>query len=93
MDIFIAFILSWVSTVSGVMLGGYLVFKTKRESYESVFSPGEAKGASFNIEDEFGSMENLASSAEIPKPVGQANNVFMDQFAENLAAKAAKVAK
>lgn len=90
MDIFIAFILSWITTVSGVMLGGYLVFKTKRESYESVFSPGDAKGDSFNIIDEFGNMENLSSSAEIPKPVNKANNVFMDQFAENLANKAAK---
>jgi hypothetical protein len=86
LDIFIAFVLSWISTVSGVALGGYLVFKTKRENYEGLFNSKEPQGQAFNI-DEMGGMIPAQSTAEIPRPVFDANSAFIDQFAATLASK------
>ncbi len=40
----------WVSALSGVALGGYLVFKTKREPYENLWA-GSPKGEAVNLSD------------------------------------------
>jgi len=79
-----AFILAWISSISGVALGGYLVFKTKREHYESLWSPGGQSGDSFNIEDDIGDMPLHTSGAEIPRPTEEANDAFVEQFAEKM---------
>jgi hypothetical protein len=84
-DMVIAFILAWISSISGVALGGYLVFKTKREHYESLWSPGGQMGESFNIDDDLSDVPQHASAATIPEPVERANDLFMDQFAEKIA--------
>lgn len=89
MDIFIAFVLSWISTVSGVALGGFLVFRTKREAHEGFLQAREPAVDSFNL-DAGWEDEPVKSTATIPKPVETANNAFVQQFAETLADKAVK---
>ena len=86
-DMMVAFILAWISTISGCALGGYLVFKTKREHYESLWSPGGQSGESFNIEDDLSDMPSHTSSASIPEAVERENDRFIDQFAEKLQAR------
>lgn len=87
MDVIIAFVMAWICTLSGVALGGFLVFKTKREHYEGLFT-GEQKGDSFNVLDDYSDFSGEArSSAKIPPEVEAANNAFVDQFANNLATK------
>ena len=87
MELILAFILSWVSTISGVALGGFLVFRTKRDSYDGLFSSAP-QGSSFNLEDDIGQAGAFESSAKIPKPVEVRNDLFVDQFADVLAKKA-----
>lgn len=88
MDVFIAFALSWICTVSGVALGGFLVFRTKRESYEGLVQVKQPSGDAFNLDDGLGFSEPLKSSAELPKPIATANDAFVQQFAETVASRA-----
>ena len=83
-DMVIAFILAWLSSISGVALGGYLVFKTKREHYESLWSPGGQSGESFNIDDGLDEAPGFSSSATIPEAVEKENDRFVDQFAAKI---------
>ncbi|MBI9090154.1 MAG: hypothetical protein JEZ12_13140 [Desulfobacterium sp.] len=89
MEQLIGFLLAWISTLSGVALGGFMVFKTKREHYEGGLFSGEQKGESFNVDDELSdltkAMEDSTSAARLPAEVETANDAFVDQFAENLA--------
>jgi hypothetical protein len=86
-EMLIAFMLAWVCTITGVALGGFLVYRTKREHYEPFMTVGQPKGDSFNIDDGF-SDEPIRSTAEIPRAVSEANDLFTQQFAESLATRA-----
>ena len=81
-----AFILSWLCTLSGVALGGFLVFRTKRD-HEPLFRSQQPEGEAFNMLDGQEEQEEptAGSSARIPDPVQNANDLFVQQFAERLA--------
>lgn len=87
MDMILAFILAWICTLSGVALGGYLVFRTKREGYDPLFQVKPPEGQAFNLDDDY-SFDQAPRKTEIPKPVDEANSRFMEQWAETLADKA-----
>ena len=87
MDTIIAFLLAWISTISGVALGGWLVYRTKRDSYDPLFSRGKA-GEVFNIEDDLTVFDGSPSSASLPKATASANDAFVQQFADRMAEKA-----
>jgi len=80
----------WLSTISGVALGGFLVFKTKRDPYEPLFS-ANSKGESFNIDDDLnmGDVESV-----IPQSISKANDNFQKQFdVDKFASEIGKKAK
>jgi hypothetical protein len=52
METILTFLAGWLSTLSGVALGGWLVYRTKRESYDPLVGP-QPKGEAFNLEDMF----------------------------------------
>jgi len=86
-DMITAFVLAWLCTLSGVALGGFLVFRTKRDQ-EPLFRSPPAEGDGFNVldgETEMVDREIPTSRAHIPKPVQDANDLFVQQFAERLA--------
>ena len=77
-------LLGWLATLSGVALGGFLVFRTKRDRYDALFSSGAPpKGEAFSLEDDGAE----AVPAEIPEKIQKINRRFVDLFAENLAEK------
>lgn len=90
MNLILAFILAWISTLSGVALGGFLVYRTKRENYDQLFSK-PPQGDAFNTDSGFG-FEDLLNQdqtrTEIPKPMAAAEDRFTEQFAESLAERA-----
>lgn len=63
----------------GVALGGFLVFRTKRES-EPLFV-GKQEGFATNLE------EPIFDDPEPPEVVNEANESFINQFAQGLNAK------
>ena len=86
MEMILAFVLSWLCTLSGVALGGFLVFRTRRDSYEPLFPGKQPPGEAFNVEDDvLFTPKEESSKAEIPRPVQSNNDAFMQQFAETLA--------
>jgi len=89
MELMLAYILAWLCTLSGVALGGFLVFRTKREGYDSLFRAKPPEGQAFNLEDDY-SFESVAATGntEIPNTLDETNSRFMEQFAESLANKA-----
>jgi hypothetical protein len=78
-------LLSWAATISGVLLGGFLVYRTKRDPYDSMFSRADNTGASFNIDDDMDQGDSVEQ--EVPKATESANNAFIGQFAEALGKK------
>lgn len=88
MEAILPFILGSLSALTGVMIGAYAVFKTKRGSYEPFFG-GPGKGESFNIEEDYETQE-MPSKTALPKATEKANDSFVEQFAETLAEKAGK---
>ncbi|MEA1928612.1 MAG: hypothetical protein U9N73_10430 [Candidatus Auribacterota bacterium] len=88
METVLSFALAWLSTLSGVALGGFLVYRTKRENYDQLF-PQQPKSEGFNLNSglEFESLLNSKSTAGIP-PSHTADDQFTEQFAESLAEKA-----
>jgi hypothetical protein len=76
-------LLGWIATLSGVALGGFLVFRTKRDRYDALFSSGAPKGEAFSLEDD----GTDVVPAEIPEKIQKINRRFVDLFAENLAEK------
>lgn len=87
MELILAFILAWICTLSGVALGGFLVFRTKREGYEQMFSTKPPEGMAFNTEDEY-KFDQPETKTELPQSVMDATDRFTQQFAETLAKKA-----
>lgn len=92
----LAFVIGWFCTIVSVALGGFLVFRTKRESYEPFLKKGaEAEGSAFNVYDPLQG-EGHADSAEYytqtgldPSEILYSNsNKFAEQFAESLATRA-----
>jgi len=79
------FIAGWLCTLSGVALGGWLVYRTKRDPYDSMFSRADNTGASFNIDDDMDQGDSVEQ--EVPKATESANNAFIGQFAEALGKK------
>lgn len=61
--------IGWFTCLSGVVAGGFLVFKTKREPYESLFKTEGAEGDVIE-DDEFSGMtgEDLAKQYTEQKP-------------------------
>ena len=86
--VFLFSLFGWLATLSGVALGGWLVFRTKRESYDPLIGSAP-KGEAFNLDDAF-DYENVKSSASLPKSVVKNHDKFVEQFAENLADNANK---
>jgi hypothetical protein len=84
METTLTFLAGWVSTLSGVALGGWLVYRTKRDPYDPLFSRGGV-GSSFNIDDDLDNAEQTTANPDLPKATAKANDSFMDQFAEKLA--------
>jgi len=82
METILTFIAGWLSTLSGVALGGFLVYRTKRDPYDQLFSR-DSKGSSFNIDDDFEQVE--PQNPDLPKATAAANSNFINQFAEKLA--------
>lgn len=80
------FCLGAVFTLGGVALGGWLVYRTKRDPYEPMFG-GTGKGDSFNLDDGLDVGDDPATSAGLPGVTEKANSNFIKQFAENLADK------
>lgn len=88
--VLMVFLIGWISTLSGVAMGGFLVYRTKRENYEGLFQAREPAGDAFTLNDNFSEApEPIKSSATIPPPVASANDAFVQQFAETLADKGA----
>ena len=83
-DIILVFITGWIATVSGVILGGFLVFRTKREQYDPLFSSGKPpKGEAFVLGDDGTEVQ----PTEIPDMINNMNKRFVDTFADRLESK------
>jgi hypothetical protein len=87
MGLILVLLFSWLATLSGVALGGFLVYRTKRDSFDPLFSKPE-KGEAFNIVDPF-NMQDVPSATRIPPETREANDRFLDQFADEVADRAA----
>lgn len=88
METVLIFIVGWLSALSGVAVGAYAVFRTKRDPHESFFG-SSGKGEAFNLDDDF-SIDNVSVKTTLPKPTEKANENFINQFAENLPGKVEK---
>ena len=89
----LAFVIGWFCTIISVGLGGFLVFRTKRESYEPFLRKGsEAEGSAFNVYDplqEEDPVSYYTQTGTDPSDILYSNsNKFAEQFAENLATRA-----
>ena len=83
MEIFLGFLAGWVSTLTGVALGGWFVYRTKRESYDPLIGP-QPKGEVFNLDPDEFKFPEFKSSAGLPKATAENHDRFADQFAEDL---------
>jgi len=72
-------LIGWLCTLSSGALIGFMIFKTKREAHESLFSGKEKSGQAFNIEEDW--EKELPETTETPTKVAQAANRFRQQFA------------
>lgn len=94
-EILVAFVLAWLCSLSGVALGGFLVYRTKKETYEPFFPKKEdGEGKAFNVYDPLApdndEDEVYTSVNNDPSDILYSNsNRFAEQFAESLATKAA----
>ena len=88
MDMIWAFVLAWVSTLSGVALGGFLVFRTKREGYDPLFRATAPEGEAFHIPDAMAMDDPPSTTVEFPREFQEAQDRFAEQFAQTLAEKA-----
>jgi len=85
METLYTFLAGWLSTLSGVALGGWLVYRTKRDPYDSLFSANDNNGEVFNLDDDLA--QDIPMQQDIPEPTAKAHNAFMDQFVEGLGKK------
>ena len=68
-----------LSVLLGVALGGFLVFRTRRDSHESLFSGREKQGEVFNIEEDW--EKELPETTKTPEEVAKAAAKFRSQVA------------
>ena len=87
-EMIISFILAWICALSGVALGGFLVFRTKREGYDPLFQTKQPEGQVFNIQDGLDFRDAPVSTVVFPREVQVAQDRFTEQFAQSLADKA-----
>ena len=78
MDIVYGVFIGWMATITGVLVGGLLVFKTKRGGYEPLFTPKSDQPSAFNLADEFEQVED--EPPPIPEVVSRMNEKFQNQF-------------
>lgn len=88
---YLNFILGWLATLSGVAVGGWLVYRTKRDPYDPLF-PSNQKGDSFNLDDDLSTGQD---NPVLPKEIMERNRKFQEQFdvdafAKNISDKAKK---
>ena len=77
------FAAGWAAAVSAVALGGYLVFRTKRETYEPLFGPGKpVEETAINLVDP---VDMPGDAVTAPQEVQARNDDFVHAFAERLA--------
>jgi len=88
MEVLLTFLAGWLSTLSGVALGGWLVYRTKRDPYDPLFA-SQGKGEVFNIDDDFNISDDDKTTTGLPKPTKKANEAFVQKFADDLAEKVA----
>lgn len=81
-DILIALALGGLLSLTGVALGGLLVWKTKREPYERFFG-GAPKGEVFSIDD-LGEEEEEEQPTRVSEEIQRRTDAFVDQFAAGL---------
>ena len=79
-----AFVLGAISVLTGVALGGFLVFRTKREG-EPLFIKTEP-GESFNLENDDISpfVAPKVNGFPVSKPTEDASERFVEAFAKGL---------
>jgi len=74
--------------LSAVALGGYLVFKTKKESYETLWSHGKEPEGFVSVLGEEQPVDNVVSNlSDADKIVEKSKNKFVDQLAAEILAK------
>lgn len=74
------FCLGAIFALGGVALGGWLVYRTKRDPYDPLFS-GNGKGMAFNVDDGM----TLTDDPVVLSPATEkANDSFVKQFAEKM---------
>ena len=81
--------LSALFTLIGVALGGYLVYRTKREGHESILGGpskgdvGTARGSYFQDDIEDIDDDDLGMGVDVMQAVKRQNSRFMDQYAKS----------
>ena len=77
-------VLGWFATLTGVALGGFLVYRTRRDTDDPLFaSQKERKGEAFVIDDGL-DPDVSQEPTPIQEEIGAINNRFVDQFASRL---------
>lgn len=69
----------WFSTITGVLLGGLLVFRTKREAHDPLFQLRQPKGEAFVL-DEFGEPGEDEQPEAPPEKIMEQTRRFVDQM-------------
>lgn len=75
------FCLGAIFALSGVALGGWLVYRTKRDSYDPLFSRSKT-GEAFNINDDLNTGEE--GPVDLPEPTKGASDAFIKQFEKKM---------
>ena len=79
-----------MATLSGVAVGGWLVYRTKRDPYDPLFMPTQ-KGESFNLDNDLSTGQD---NPVLPKDILERNRKFQEQFdVERFARKIGEKAK
>jgi len=78
--VLLSFLMGFGACFAGVSLGGYLVFRTKREPWEPMLSMKQPKGEAFNVGDDTG--EPDAEPAGLPPIIQKMNEKWLRQQAE-----------
>ena len=86
------FMAGWFAATSSVLLGGWLVYRTKRESHEPLV-PRHTKPAdtAFNLTDPCDIAEPDAGHPYVPDAVAARADDFVAQFAANLSKRPVNV--
>ena len=88
MQLLLAVLTGWFISFASVALGGWLVFKTKREAHEGLFRSEKPEADVFNVDD-FSDMTGEKVAEEVAQPqefesdiMRSAQNRFQQQFSE-----------